>query len=129
MSYFLYENKGTTAFSYGFASIINAALVLDGKSSLSVGGQVGVGIAVTFIWAIQNALRIDLQGWINNVAAFFQISSAISIAIVLLVMAPRRATAEDVFTLTYNGTGFSFGYVCCIGILSTVFSFSGYEGI
>jgi hypothetical protein len=43
-------------------------------------------------------------------------------------MAPQRATAYDVFTSTYNGTGFSFAYVCCISILSTLFSFSGYEG-
>ncbi len=49
--------------------------------------------------------------------------------IVLFVMAPDRATAHDVFTSTYNGTGFSFGYVCCISILSTLFSFSGYEGM
>jgi hypothetical protein len=48
--------------------------------------------------------------------------------IVLFVMAPDRATAHDVFTSTYNGTGFSFGYVCCISILSTLFSFAGYEG-
>ncbi|CAF4970709.1 unnamed protein product [Rotaria sp. Silwood1] len=46
---------------------------------------------------------------------------------VLLVMAPERATAENVFTSVYNGTGFPFAYVCCIGILSTIFSFSGYE--
>jgi amino acid transporter len=108
---------------------VNAALVLDGNSSLSIGSQVGIGIAITFAWAVLNALRIDKQGWLNNLAAFVQISSAIIIAIVLLVMAPQRATAKDVFTSTYNGTGFPFGYVYCIGILSTLFSFSGYEGI
>ena len=43
-------------------------------------------------------------------------------------MAPDRATAKDVFTSTYNGSGFPFPYVCCISILSTLFSFSGYEG-
>jgi amino acid transporter len=96
---------------------------------LSVGASVGIGIGITFIWAVQNALRIDQQGWINNIAAFFQISSTIVISIVLLTMAPQRATAKDVFTSTYNGTGFSFAYVCCIGILSTAFSFSGYEGM
>jgi hypothetical protein len=80
------------------------------------------------LWAIQNALRIDQQGWLNNLAATFQISSSIVIVIVLLVMAPERATAHDVFTSTYNGTGFPFAYVCCISILSTLFSFAGYEG-
>ncbi|CAF1286629.1 unnamed protein product [Rotaria sordida] len=115
------------AFSSGFATVVNDALILNGKSSLGIGGQVGVGIGVTFIWAVQNALRIDQQGWINNAAAVLQIISAISIAIVLVVMAPQRATAKDVFTSVYNGTGFPFAYVCCIGILSTIFSFSGYE--
>jgi hypothetical protein len=50
------------------------------------------------------------------------------IVIVLFVMAPERASAYDVFISTYNDTGFPFGYVCCISILSTLFSFSGYEG-
>jgi len=108
---------------------VNAALVLDGNSSLSIGSQVGIGIAITFAWAVLNALRIDKQGWLNNLAAFVQISSAIIIAIVLLVMAPQRATAKDVFTSTYNGTGFPIGYVYCIGILSSVYSLPGYEGI
>jgi len=126
---FCIKTKGDAAFSSGFAIIVNAALVFDGKSSLSIGGQVGVGIGVTFIWTIQNALPINQQGWLNNVAAFFQISSIISIVTVLLAMAPEQATAKDVFTSTYNSSGFPMGYVYCIGILSTLFSFSGYEGI
>ncbi len=126
--YYGSQIKGDAAFSSGFATIFNAALVLDGKSALSTGAQVGIGIGITLIWAIQNALRIDQQGWLNNLAAVFQIGSTISIVVVLFAMAPERATAYDVFTSTYNGTGFPFPYVCCIGILSTLFSFSGYEG-
>ncbi|CAF1410935.1 unnamed protein product [Adineta steineri] len=118
---------GDAAFASGFATMVNAAVVLDGKSSLSTGEQVGIAIAITFVWTLINTLRIDKQGWINNIAAFFQISSIITIVIVLLVMAPERATAKNVFTSTYDGTGFSFGYVYCIGILSTLFIFSGYE--
>ncbi|CAF4270637.1 unnamed protein product, partial [Adineta steineri] len=118
---------GDAAFASGFATMVNAAVVLDGKSSLSTGEQVGISIAITFVWTLINTLRIDKQGWINNIAAFFQISSVIIIVIILLVMAPERATATDVFTSTYDSTGFSFGYVYCIGILSTLFIFSGYE--
>jgi amino acid transporter len=95
---------------------------------LSIGAQVGISVGITFVWAVQNALRIDQQGWLNNLATFVQISSTIGTVIVLFVMAPQRATASDVFTSTYNGTGFPFPYVCCISILSTLFSFSGYEG-
>ncbi|CAF0731763.1 unnamed protein product [Adineta steineri] len=118
---------GDAAFASGFATMVNTAVVLNGKSSLNTGEQVGIAIAITFVWTLINTLRIDKQGWINNIAAFFQISSVIIIVIVLLVMAPERATAKDVFTSTYDSTGFSFGYVYCIGILSTLFIFSGYE--
>ncbi|CAF4705587.1 unnamed protein product [Rotaria sp. Silwood1] len=119
--------EGDAAFSSGFATIINAMVVLQGNNSLSIGAEVGIGIGVTFVWAALNALRIDQQGWLNNLAAVFQIGSTISIVIVLLVVAPTRATAHEVFTSTYNSTGFPFAYVCLIGILSTLFSFSGYE--
>ncbi|CAF0949281.1 unnamed protein product [Adineta steineri] len=118
---------GDAAFASGFATMVNTAVVLNGKSSLNTGEQVGIAIAITFVWTLINTLRIDKQGWINNIAAFFQISSVIIIVIVLLVMAPERATATDVFTSTYKNTEFSFGYVYCIGILSTLFIFSGYE--
>ncbi len=119
---------GDAAFASGFATIINAAIVLDGNPSLSTGIQVAISIGILIVWTIQNVFRIDQQGWLNNLAAFVQISSSITIVIVLFVMAPQRATAKDVFTSTYNGTGFPFAYVCCISILSTLFSFSGYEG-
>ncbi|CAF3540844.1 unnamed protein product [Rotaria sp. Silwood1] len=120
-------NVADAAFSSGFATIINAAIILQGNDSLSIGAQVGIGIGITFVWAALNALRVDQQGWLNNLAAVLQIGSTISIVIVLLVMAPTRATAHQVFTSTYNSTGFPFAYVCLIGILSTLFSFSGYE--
>ncbi|CAF1229978.1 unnamed protein product [Rotaria sp. Silwood1] len=119
--------EGNAAFSSGFATLINAAIVLQGYDSLNTRTQVGIGIGITFLWAVQNALRIDQQGWLNNFAAFLQFGSTIVIVIVLLVMAPERATAHNVFTSTYNSTGFPFPYVCFIGILSTLFSFSGYE--
>jgi amino acid transporter len=119
---------GDAAFASGFATIINAAIVLDGNPSLSTGIQVAISIGILIVWTIQNVFRIDQQGWLNNLAAFVQIASSITTVIVLFVMAPQRATAKDVFTSTYNGTGFPFAYVCCISILSTLFSFSGYEG-
>ncbi|CAF3805234.1 unnamed protein product [Rotaria sordida] len=124
---FIGNASANAAFSSGFASIVNAALILDGKQSLSTGAQVGISIGITVVWAIQNIFRIDQQGWFNNLAAIFQITSTISTVVVLLVMAPERASAHDVFISTYNGTGFPFLYMCCIGILSTLFSMAGYD--
>ena len=120
--------QGNAAFSSGFATLVSAAIVVQGHDSLSTGVRVGISIGITFLWAAQNALRIDQQGWINNFAAFLQLGSTIVIVLVLFVMTPERATTHDVFTSTYNSTGFPFPYVCFIGILSTLFSFSGYEG-
>ncbi|CAF3696031.1 unnamed protein product [Rotaria sp. Silwood1] len=109
-------NFADVAFASGFATIINAAIILEGKDSLSTGAQVGIAIGITFVWAVQNALRIDQQGWLNNFAVIFQLGSAVTIVTVLLAMAPERATAHNVFTSTYNGTGFPFPYVCFIDL-------------
>ncbi|CAF4559108.1 unnamed protein product, partial [Rotaria sp. Silwood1] len=100
--YDLKHVAGDVAFASGFATIINAAIILEGKDSLSTGAQVGIGIGICFVWAVQNALRIDQQGWLNNFAVIFQLGSAVIIVVVLLAMAPERATAHDVFTSTYN---------------------------
>lgn len=90
--------------------------------------QVAISIGILLVWSFQNALRIDKLGWLNNLAAFFQIASAVAVVVVLFSFAPERATPHYVFTSTYNGTGFPFIYVCFISILSTLFSFCGYEG-
>ncbi|CAF3306955.1 unnamed protein product [Rotaria socialis] len=111
----------------GFTTIVNAAIIMGGNDSLNTGAQVGIGIGICFVWAAQNALRIDQQGWLNNFTVFFQLGSAITIVVVLFSMASERVTARHVFTSTYNGTGFLFPYVYVISILSTLFSFSGYE--
>ncbi len=87
-----------------------------------------MSIGILFTWSVISALRIDQQGWLNNIAAFFQIAVTLIIVLVLFILTPQRATVHDVFLSTYNGTGFPFVYVCCISILSTLFSFSGYEG-
>ncbi|CAF2708879.1 unnamed protein product [Rotaria sp. Silwood2] len=116
------------AFSSGFATIVNAALILDGKDSLSTGAEVGISIGITILWAIQNTFRIDQQGWLNNVAAAIQIASTIGIVIVLFALAPERASAQHVFLSTYNATGFPHPYMYFIGILTTLFSLAGYDG-
>ncbi|CAF1208421.1 unnamed protein product [Didymodactylos carnosus] len=61
------------------------------------------------------------------VVAVVQISSTISILITIVAVAKRLASAHVVFFSTINVTGFSFPYVCLIGILPTLFGFSGYE--
>jgi len=47
----------------------------------------------------------------------------------ILVASPRLSSSEFVWTKFNNSTGMpNVGYVCCIGLLMCLFSFSGYEG-
>ncbi|CAF3691202.1 unnamed protein product [Adineta steineri] len=124
---FIGNSAGDVVFSSGFASIINAIIVLNGKPPLSTPVQVIISIGIVSTWCIINALRIDQQGWLTTLATFFQIFGILIIVSVLFIAIPQHATVHDVFFSTYNSTGFPFIYVCCISILSTLFSFSGYE--
>ncbi|CAF1031970.1 unnamed protein product [Adineta steineri] len=117
---------GDASYSYGFVYILNAIIMLHDKPSLSTTDQVLISIIILFTWSAVNTLRINQQGWLNNLSTIFQLSATLIIVIVLFIMTPKHATVHDVFFSTYNGTGFPFVYVCCISILSTLFSLSGY---
>ncbi|UJR27558.1 hypothetical protein I4U23_008840 [Adineta vaga] len=125
---FIGNFAGDVALASGFAKLINSALIISNKPSLSNETQVAIGIGILFLWCLQNALRVDQNGWLNNIAALVQVASSIIVILVLYTASGQRATVHDVFTSTYNETGFPFIYVCCISLLSTLFSFSGYEG-
>ncbi|CAF4125640.1 unnamed protein product [Adineta steineri] len=124
---FIGNVSGDVVYSSGFASIISAIIVLNGKPPLSISVQVIISIGTVLTWCVINALRIDQQGWLNTLATFSQIFGILIFVTVLFIMIPQHATVHDVFLSTYNSTGFPFIYVCCISILSTLFSFSGYE--
>lgn len=75
-----------------------------------------------------NFLRIDQVGWLNNLAAFFHLSSLIVIIVSVLAMTPKLSTGSWVFGYFYNNTGFeSHSYVGAVGITSALFAFVGYE--
>jgi len=128
---FLGNIAGDAFFGYSFASAVNGAVIMNGGREMSTGVQVGIGIAVCFIWTVMNLLRIDKQGWMTNFAAIWQTSATIIIVVTILVTCSRQhhlASPDQVFFQTYNGTGFSsMGYVTLIGLLSALYSFSGYE--
>ncbi|CAF0904084.1 unnamed protein product [Adineta ricciae] len=114
-------------FASGFANIVSSAFIISDRPPLSVNIRTAIGITILFLWCAQNSLRVDRNGWLNNIAAAFQILSSIVIVFVLYTASSQTVTIHDLFTSTYNGTGFPFVYVCLISILSTLFSFSGYE--
>jgi hypothetical protein len=47
-----------------------------------------VAVGVSFLWAAKNTLRVDHQGWFNNLAAVYQVISTIIIVITVLVATP-----------------------------------------
>lgn len=120
--------KGDVALSSSFATVVNTIILVAGGNSLSIGVQTGISIGATLLWTVSNILRIDQQGVVQLLAVGLQISSLVVIVTLLFVFTPTYATAKDVFTSTYNGTGFPFVYVCFIGIIPALYSFAGYEG-
>ena len=120
--------SGDSAFAYTFSIFMNAALVLSGYDGLSTGEQVGLAIAVLFVWDILNVLRIDELGWINDFAVLLQVGTIISLMVILFDFAPKVNSAEYVFFKYYNDTGFdSQGYVLLISLLFGLYGFVGYD--
>src|ERR1700681_1783546 len=58
--------------------------------------QVGIGIAVAVLWAVINALRVDQQGYVNNLGAFWQIGVTVVVIAVLFTMGTPTQPASFV---------------------------------
>ena len=131
---------GNAAFALGFANFVSGALQLqgwvDGKGPspqaqpLSQGGLVAVAIAVSVVWAGVNALRVDQQGLVQNLAALWQVGATVVIVAVLLSVPPRDpdVSRDWVWSTRYSSTGFEGGsqvssYVALLGLLNALFAF------
>lgn len=74
-------------------------------------------------------MRIDHQGWFNNTSAIYQILSTFLVVGVILYFSKSLSSNKFVFTHYHNETGFeSMPYVCTLGLLASLYGFSGYEG-
>jgi amino acid transporter len=125
---FLGNAAGDAAFAYSWATFIGAAAVAGGGEALTVGAQVGISILILTVWTSLNFFNVATVGWVNNGAAILQISSVFILLIGLLAAANSLNTAEYVLTAYNNDTGWSSrSYVCAIGLLTSLFGFSGYE--
>ena len=108
--------------------MLNAAVTASGGEQYSSQATVGFSIIVIIIWSLLNCFRVDQLGWINNMAAFIQLSSVIFIVFALLCIPKTLNPSSFVFTQYHNETGFGdSSYVICIGILFSLFSFTGFE--
>eukprot|EP00475_Leptophrys_vorax_P009803 TRINITY_DN16495_c0_g3_i1.p1 TRINITY_DN16495_c0_g3~~TRINITY_DN16495_c0_g3_i1.p1 ORF type:complete len:551 (-),score=124.44 TRINITY_DN16495_c0_g3_i1:199-1851(-) len=130
---FLGNAAGDASFAYGFASVVAAGhnILVDADQALSSGAIVGIAIALLVVWMFLAATRIDQQGWVNNFAIFWQLSAIVVIIVCISVQASNAAVTQSasfVFTEFYNATGYdSVGYVALLGLLTSLFTFSGYE--
>ena len=128
-SNFLANTAAICFFAYNFAAFLSASVSWNDGSQFTNGQQVGLSIAVLFVWTILNTFRIDQVGWINSAGAAFQIGTVIVIVCVILVLTPSYSTATFVFTTYINETGFnSVSYVVAIGSVTSLFVFNGYDG-
>jgi len=125
-------NAAADAFmGYSFAIFVSALYNIMYGSQLSTLTHVIIAIITCFLWALQNIMRIDQQGWLNNFATIWTIFTTFSVVGTLFWSCKQSglvSSAEQVFFTYYNGTGFeSFEYVILIGMLTSLYSFTGYE--
>ena len=111
----------------------SAAPAVVACETYSVGAQVGIAMGVATCWGVMNISRVDAQGWMNNFAMAWQVAATIAIVVTLLVSAGRNDDFQSnhfTWEVWRNRTGLhdnNFGYVILIGLLSSLYSFSGYE--
>ena len=119
---------GVVVLAMTFSSLTNACLITMWNYELSADANVGVSVAVLFVWAVCSCVRIDSIGWWNVGGGLFQLSVIVLILTVGLSMAPSINSASFVFTEYYNGTGFdSTVYVVLINFLFALFTMCGFD--
>ncbi|KAJ3396023.1 hypothetical protein HDU92_004326 [Lobulomyces angularis] len=131
---FLGNAAGDAFFAQSFSTMVNALyqLIYPENEPLSMEFQVFVAICSCCFCALQNITRIDRIGWLNNFATFWQVGTTGIIVATLFGTCSASGTTlsspKEIFFTFYNGTGFdSKFYVAMIGMLTTLYSFTGYE--
>jgi amino acid transporter len=80
-----------------------------------------------------NVMRMDSQGWINNFALVFQVVTTVGISIAIFIGGSQNTgglnSSSFVWFTYHNETGYQNAepYVLLLGLLMSLFSFSGYE--
>jgi amino acid transporter len=125
---FIGNLANSASFASGCVTILAASVTLRDGTVLSTELQVGLSIVLLTLWAAQNCLRIDQQGWMSTVGAGAQVVGSFSVIIAALATRPTTESPNGVFFTSYNGTGIqSFGYISCIGLLMALYCYGGFE--
>ena len=65
---------GDASYCFAFAEAVSSThAVYTDTDGLSLHHTVLLAIGIAAVWALLNALRVDQQGWLNNVAALYQV--------------------------------------------------------
>lgn len=125
---FLGNTACAASYAYGFANVIAAAYHVYSNTSLSTNVQAVIAIGTGLVWGAISSLHLPKQSLLHNFATIFQMTSTIGIIVAISSRGPSKQSAEFVFGATHDGTGFnSIWYAGVIGILMSVFGFSGYD--
>ena len=125
---FLGNVAGDSSFAYSFALFFSAAVEVSGGEQLDQQQTIGIAIAVLALWSCLNIFRVDSIAFMNNFAAFFQVTTLVMIILCVLLLPSDLSTGKEVFSRFYNDSGFdNNGYVVMIGMLFGVYAFTGYE--
>jgi len=127
---FLGNAAGDSSFAFSWAQTLAGIISLSRGYSMDFRAITAVAIGAQTIYSLLNLLRVDMQSYINAFAALLQIGSTITIGVGVLAGAHYHAGGGWVFTDYENYTGLDnshAGYVIMIGLLTSLWSFAGYE--
>lgn len=125
---FIGNAAGDASFASSFTGLMNAAIIMSDGVPYNTVEQVFISILVLFIWSLLGIFRVDKVGYINSFAAVFHFLTIGIIMFAVIASTGTLNTNSFVFETFNNDTGFSsMSYVSAIGIVVSVYCFSGYE--
>jgi amino acid permease (GABA permease) len=125
---FLGQVAITAGIDFGAAFFINAFLNLEWGVSTAHGVTILIFACVLLLHGMLNQFGIKLVALLNDISVWWHITGVLIIVAVLIFVPSHHSSAKDVFTSTFNGTGFhSIFYVLLLGLLLAQYTFTGYD--
>jgi amino acid transporter len=121
---------GGSAMAYNCAQIAQAISLVNGSGEFSVLGLTVIACACMCAWALVNVFRIDAIGWINNIAAMFQVLATFATLLVALFLTKEYASPDFLWTPNVNfpaGKTEHAVFPIMSGLLFSLFALSGFD--
>jgi amino acid transporter len=124
---------GDAFFASAFASGLTLLFTLTNSEGLQFDATQTtlIAMAACFVWMVSNLMKVDHMGIITNFSALFQMATAVLILVALFATCGsngQTSSAQDLF-FKYNADENlpSTFYVLLLGLLTPLYSFTGYE--